>query len=220
MQIRIRLILSGLVLLLLLGCSLSSLLVDTGLSKIYREFDAPAATAAMRETLAIGGVTPENSPETETPEIVNLVSTTVPCAYVWDTQPLVEESAQLKVAFQDHGLGRAEVWATAYGERCVNLDTNSTVGGFLIIQTDFHVRMAVQDHQDEEALGRLLGQITQTLVDIPGESFPGTQTGSVAVEFSQDGQIQNFWFPLAQAELFYEQGLRDAALYQALRALK
>lgn len=226
MHAKTRLLFSGLVTLFLLGCGASSLLADAGIPELYREFDGPAATLALQRTRAAGGQVPVAGEDTTapltftaTPAPEALLLTNVPCAYSWDTQPLQEETARVRVAFEESGLGRAEVWATAYGERCVNLDTNSTVGGFRIIQTDYHVRMGVQDLADEEALGKLLGQIVQTLAGFPEGTFPGSQTGSVSVEFLQEDQGEDLWFPLSGAMEAYRSGLRDAAFLQALRNL-
>lgn len=217
MQNRPRLIVFGFALFLATGCRISSLFLDSGLSEVYPAFDAPAATLDAQRTQTAGTEGSEGLQDTATPEIIELKETDVSCAYVWDTQPLQEETAQLQVAFKNSGLGRAEVWATAYGERCVNVDTKNTVGGFLILQTDVHVRLTVLDMEDEDALGKLLVQITQILTELPEDAFPGTQKGYVGVEFSQEGQVLNLWFPLIEAEDAIESGLRDAAFLQALR---
>jgi len=217
MKIRPRVIMIGLVLVLAAGCRISSLFLDSGLPDVYPVLDGPAATLDAQRTQTMAARLPTALPETATPEIVDLFVTGVPCAYVWDTQPLQEETAMVQVAFKDKGLSRAVVWAEAYGERCVNVDTKLTVGGFLILQTDVHVRMAVLDMEDEDALGKLLVQITRTLAELPEDVFPGTQKGYVGVEFSQDEELLNLWFPLSHAEQALDGGLRDAALLHALQ---
>ncbi len=217
MQTRPRMSIMGLVLVFVTGCRLSTLFLDSGLSEIYPALDEPAATLDAQRTQTMAAKLPTALPETVTPVIVEGIETDVPCAYVWDTLPLQEETALLQVAFNDTGLGRAEVWAEAYGERCVNVDTKNTVGGFLILQTDVHVRMAVLELEDDDALGRLLVQITRTLSDLPEDSFPGTQKGYVGVEFSQDGELMNLWFLLSTAEQAIAGGLRDAAFLYALQ---
>ena len=217
MQNRTRIILIGFVLAFATGCRIATLFLDSGLPEVYPALGEPAATLDAQRTQTMAAKLPTALPDTSTPEIVGLNRTGVPCAYVWDTQPLQEETAQLQVAFRESGLSRAEVWAEAYGERCVNVDTKNTVGGFIILQTDVHVRMAVLDMEDEDALGRLLALITRTLADLPDDVFPGTQKGNVGVEFSQDGELLNLWFLLSDGEEALESGLRDAALLNALR---
>ena len=217
MQNRPRKIMIGFVLILTTGCRISSLFLDSGLPEVYPALDEPAATLDAQRTQTMAASLPTALPATATPEIVDLNETGVPCAYVWDTQPLQEETAQLQVAFKNNSLSRAKVWAEAYGERCVNIDTKNTVGGFLILETDVHVRMAVLDMEDEDALGKLLVQITRTLAELPEDSFPGSQKGYVGVEFSQDGELLNLWFLLSDGEEALEDGLRDAAFLNALR---
>ena len=217
MQTRARMIMMGIVLVFVTGCRVSTLFLDSGLPEVYPALNEPAATLDAQRTQTMAAKLPSALPETATPVIVDLNETGVPCAYVWDTQPLQEETALLQVAFNDNGLGRAEVWAEAYGERCVNVNTKNTVGGFLILQTDVYVRMAVLDLEDEDALGRLLVQITRTLSDLPEDSFPGTQTGYVGVEFSQDEELMNLWFLMSTAEQAVDGGLRDAAFLYALQ---
>ena len=217
MQNRPRMILIGLSLAFATACRLATLFLDSGLPEVYPALDVPAATLDAQRTQTMAAKLPTAPPATSTPEIVDLNGTGVPCAYVWDTQPLQEETAQLQVAFRENGLSRAEVWAEAYGERCVNVDTKNTVGGFIILQTDVHVRMAVLDMEDEDALGKLLALITQTLSNLPDSVFPGTQKGYVGVEFSQDGDLLNLWFLLSDGEKALEDGLRNADLLNALR---
>ncbi len=198
MQNRPRKLIMGLVLILATGCRMSTLFLDSGLPEVYPALDEPAATLDAQRTQTMAARLPTALPETATPEIVEGTETDVPCAYVWDTQPLQEETALLQVAFKNNSLSRAEVWAEAYGERCVNVDTKNTVGGFLILQTDVHVRMAVLDMEDEDALGRLLVQITRTAEpSCQKTAFPGTQKGYVGVEFSQDGELLNLWYLLS-----------------------
>jgi hypothetical protein len=217
MKNRPRMVMIGLVLILATGCRISSLFLDSGLPEVYPALDEPAATLNAQRTQTMASRLPTGLPETATLETVNLNETGVPCAYVWDTQPLQEETAQVQVAFKNNSLSRAEVWAEAYGERCVNVDTKLTVGGFLILQTDVHVRMAVLDLEDEDALGRLLMQITRTLAELPEDTFPGTQKGYVGVEFSHEENLLNLWFLLSDGEEALEDGLRDAAFLNALR---
>jgi hypothetical protein len=217
MQNRMRKLIMGLVLILATGCRISTLFLDSGLPEVYPALDEPAATLDALRTQTMAARLPTSLPETATPEIVEGTGTDVPCAYVWDTQPLQEETALLQVAFRNNSLSRAEVWAEAYGERCVNVVTKNTVGGFLILQTDVHVRMAVLDMEDEDALGRLLAQITRTVSELPEDAFPGTQKGYVGVEFSQDGELLNFWYLLSEGEDALEVGLQGAVFLNALR---
>lgn len=217
MRYKLRLLFAGLILLILMGCQLSSALLDSGLPKVVSELDAPAATLAMQRTRSAQANQPAIGQATLTPEIVSLIQTDVPCAYVWDTMPLPEETAEIQVAFQRNGLGRAEVWATAYGERCVNVETKTTVGGFLIVQTDFHVRMQIQDIADEDALGRLVADMTRTVLSLPEGTFPGKQKGYVSAAFIQEDEVLEMAFLLKDAEAALGEGLQGAALLQRLR---
>ncbi len=217
MHNRLRGIMIGFAFILATGCRTATLFLDSGLPEVYPALDEPAATLAAQRTQTMAARLPAALSETPMPETVDLNETGIPCAYVWDTQPLPEETALVQVAFRNNSLGRAEVWAEAYGERCINVDTKNTVGGFSILQTDVYVRMTVLDMEDQDSLGRLLAQIIRTLTDLPEDSFPGTQTGYVGVEFSQDGEVLNLWFLLNDAKEVFEEGLRDAALLNALR---
>lgn len=212
-----RLLFAGLSFLFMVSCQISSLLLDSGLPKVVSELDAPAATLAMQRTRTAQASQPASGQATLTPEIVSLVQTNVPCAYVWDTMPLPEESAEIQVAFQRNGLGRAEVWVTAYGERCVNVETKTTVGGFLIVQTDFHVRMQIQDIADEDALGRLVADMTRTVLSLPEGTFPGRQKGFISIAFIQENEVLEMAFQIEEIETALGEGLQGAALLQRLR---
>lgn len=212
------LLFAGLSLLFMVICQMSSLLLDSGLPKVVSELDVPAATLAMQRTRTAQASQPASGQATQTPEIVSLVQTNVPCAYVWDTMPLPEESAEIQVAFQRNGLGRAEVWATAYGERCVNVETKTTVGGFLIVQTDFHVRMPILDIADEDAMGRLVADMTRTVLSLPEGTFPGRQMGFMSIAFIQENEVFEVAFQLEDIETTLGEGLQGAALLQRLRS--
>ncbi|NPV75851.1 MAG: hypothetical protein HPY59_05675 [Anaerolineae bacterium] len=169
--------------------------------------------AAMRTPTPNPALPPQNEALlTTTPE----TETGGPCAYTWTTRSLPDVSEEATAAFNRAGLYHVEVKAEAYGENCVNTLTKSATS-FTVMETDFRVIAKVEDIQDQDALGGILYRIIEALLSLPLDTYPGTRMGYAGVRFTDDVGEVNLWFELQAGREAVEQGLRGAALLEALR---
>ena len=107
-------------------------------------------------------------PATPTPEAFDSQN----CAWMWATQALPQLSASIQQAVDAKGLLTVQISASAFGENCINSQTNQ-VRGFATTETDFNVRMTLTDPQDISLAGNELAGLLDVLADLPPESTPG-----------------------------------------------
>jgi hypothetical protein len=201
------------ILLSMLGCNYLSYIIDPRLLTPI----APTATikkmAATPTTSTETPVSLTDSPQAEqpTPQI------TQSCAYVWSSQPLLDISNQLQVSFNAVGLAKIKVLAEAYGEVCLNTETNAA-GNLIVLHTDFKLDIPVDSIQEEEKLGQLIYSSLNILARQNTSTLPGKRMGYVIVKFhSADKQEINLRFPLETGMKNIEKGLRGVELYQAIK---
>ncbi len=169
--------------------------------------------AALRTPTPGSALPPQNEILlTATPE----TDTGGQCAYTWTTRSLPEVSEEATAAFNRAGLYQVEVKAEAYGENCVNTITKSATS-FTVMETDFRVVAKVEDIQDQDALGEVLHRTIEALLSLPLDTYPGTRMGYAGVRFTDGVGEVNLWFELQAGKEAIEQGLRGAALLEALR---
>jgi hypothetical protein len=92
-----------------------------------------------------------------------------PCAYTWAYHDADELSALLDAEVKAID-PTASAHANFYGEDCAYADGSST---FSALETDFYIRIPVNDLTDEEALGIWMAQILQFTTQIPQEQIQG-----------------------------------------------
>ena len=141
------------------------------------------------------GNSPTSISVTQTPSIASTSTVTItetstsaslegPCAYVWayhDAPELTQKLGTAVRAINSVASARAEY----YGEDCVYSDGHSTFGA---METDFHVRLPVDDLTNEEAFGNWMAQVLPTIAKIPHEEIQGNY-----------GFVE-FWFEKNDAE--------------------
>jgi hypothetical protein len=139
------------------------------------------------------------------------------CAYVWSNRSQPELTQQLNQAFQDAGMREVEAQASAYGEDCLNPDTN-TVVAFSALQTDFYINVRVASASDGQAMGEWTEKVTRVVDQLPQEGIPGPNKGQISLTFDDGAQKVTLWFPRARAKELIESGMRGSELFEALRA--
>lgn len=197
----------------MLGCNYLSYIIDP------RLLTPIAPTATIKKTDATPKMNTETpvllteSLQTEqpTPQI------TQSCAYVWSSQPLPDISNQLQISFNAVGLAKIKVLAEAYGEVCLDTETNAA-GNLIVLHTDFNLDIPVDSIQEEEKLGQLLYSSLNILARQNASTLPGKRMGYVIVKFhAADKQEINLRFPLETGMKAIEKGLRGVELYQAIK---
>ena len=104
------------------------------------------------------------------------------CFYTWATQPLPDLTAKVQSAIDAAGLKDIQANAQAYGENCIDPQTNQPVS-FATMETDFHITAEVADLTNRDDLGNLLEKILVVLDTFPAGKVPGPQPGSITVSF-------------------------------------
>ncbi len=151
---------------------LSLALSACALSNIATPVDTP-----QTRTVEPATTTPAPSP-TGTPAITPASGN---CAYVWASHDLPDLSQKVASSLQalDPNVTGS---AYAYGEDCVYGDGHST---FSAMETDFRVKVTVDNLADEEALGNWVAQVMDVITKLPADELSGPQPGRVQFEFSK-----------------------------------
>ena len=154
---------------------------------------------------------------TRTPTYTPSLTPTVEsqCAWVWATQPLPEIGKKVQTALEAAKLPVTDVSAEAFGENCVDSQTNQ-VTSFGAIETDFRIALQVRSLKDAEKLGSLLEQTLVVLDGFPTGSTPGSQPGIVGVTFQAGKETTNLSFTVTEGKAARDKGLHGAALLEAL----
>lgn len=151
---------------------------------------AATAALALQTVSAPQQDSPPASPWTESQTSGEGVSATdTPlfqgCAYSWANRPAPELTETLDAQIKEINPD-ASATATQFGEDCLKADGSVTFG---VMQTDFKVRLPVDDLSKEEEFGNWVAQVMQLVTAIPREEIPGLNYGFV-----------EFWFEKNESE--------------------
>jgi hypothetical protein len=135
---------------------------------------------------------PQPSPSADSVSMTVPAPTEVPtaieadgqCGYMWATHNADELSAMIDEeirAIDPAASGNASF----YGEDCVYADGHST---FSVMETDFYVRILVDDLTNEEAFGDWISQVMKIVIAFPREKIQGNY-----------GFVE-FWFEKSETE--------------------
>lgn len=131
-----------------------------------------------------------NAPTQETPPTDNTVVsiTDTPtlayegCAFSWAYQDAPELTTKLDTAIKEIN-SNASATATVFGEECIRADGSKTFGA---METDFKIRLPVDDLTQREAFGNFVKQVMQIVIEIPREELPGPKDGFVEFWFEKN----------------------------------
>lgn len=168
---------------------------------------SPLPTTADRDT-ALTALTPPAS------QISSLTPDPNSCGYQWAQQDLPELSASLQGAIQALE-PNAQAGAFAFGENCILSD--GTIARFLPMETDFNIRLSVDDLANEAVLGRWIVNVMDVIQDIPAEQIVGPRPGRVSIVFqsSTAQSVINFYVNQYQG---LPPGLNHTEIYESLLA--
>ena len=135
---------------------------------------------------------PQPTPNADSVSMTVLAATDAPtaaedagqCAYMWATHNADELSAKIdeEIRIIDPA---ASGNASYYGEDCVYADGHST---FSAMETDFYVRIPVDNLTNEEAFGDWISQVMKIVIAFPREQIQGKY-----------GFVE-FWFEKSEGE--------------------
>ncbi len=149
-------------------------------------------------------------PPTETP--TPTVPAYQPCAYTWAYKDLPDITSELQAAIQ-HILPEAEAHATAFGEDCVAQDGSATFGA---METDFYIRVPIEDLNDDNALGSIVEQVLPIIDEFPRPRVPGPMDGFVEFTFFIGNEQRVIRVPIPLGIQLRKDGLRGAELLRAI----
>jgi hypothetical protein len=161
-----------------------------------------------------------NTQTAPVPEAAAAVETATPpdpadCAFVWSNRTLPDLSTEVNKAFRDQGYAEVQVEASAYGEDCLNTQTNAVVR-FSALQTDFFVTVALDAVNDPQEMGEWVETVMRVLEAFPPGKAPGPNPGYVGVAFTDGTESVDLWFTRTRAANLVKEGLSGGELYDAL----
>jgi hypothetical protein len=140
----------------------------------------------------------------------------IDCAFVWSNHSLPEVSSEINQAFRQEGFPEVEVEASAYGEDCLNPETNQIVR-FVAMQTDFYINVSVEGINNSQVMGEWVERSVRILEAFPPGKVPGPNAGYIGISFTSGLENENLWFARSKAKNLIEEGLKGSELYEALR---
>ena len=106
------------------------------------------------------------------------------CAYTWayHDDPALTEKLNTQIQALDEN---ANASATLFGEDCLYADGHSTFG---VMETDFYIRLQVEDLSDEEPLGNWIHESMEVVTQLPREEIQGGRYGFVEYYFETESE--------------------------------
>lgn len=139
-----------------------------------------------------------------------------PCAFIWASQSLPEESRQIEQLLNQAGIEDVRVVVEAFGENCVT--AKGQIVRFAVMQTDIRLFINVQSLSDQTELGNLTRNLLKIITAIPITDLPGSQPGYIGIQFiSEQEQVLNLWFRRDVAEELLQAGVEGEELLQKLQ---
>jgi len=139
------------------------------------------------------------------------------CAFVWSTREAPETTAHLQVAMQEAGYDKVHVTALAYGENCINAETNE-VEYFAAMQTDLMLQVNVDNIEDTTSLGDWAEKCFRVALNVPADIYEGGGIGNVSMRFVSPMGDVAVGFMGSQMMGLLEQNYHGADLFAALTA--
>lgn len=124
--------------------------------------------------ITITAETPRTGSETITP-------TDEGCAFVWGYHDAPELTEKVDAAVRSMN-EQASARASLFGEDCIYAGGQSTFG---VMETDFHVRLPVEDLSAEAAFGNWMAQVLPIITQISREQIQGNY-GFVEFRFEKN----------------------------------
>ena len=144
-------------------------------------------------------------PPTNTPVIAQPVGQ---CAYTWAYHNAEELGAMIDTAMHDLSPATSGN-ASFYGEDCTYADGHST---FSAMETDFYIRIPVDDLTNEDALGEWISQVLRVVLEFPNDFIQG-RYGFVEFWFEKESEHVMVRVPIQQY-IDGTHGITGAALFR------
>jgi hypothetical protein len=172
-------------------------------------FAAYQSVSAPPPTVETEPPTTAEAPASETEAAPDTSLPTEPCGYQWayqDDPGLTEELDTAVKALNPSASARVQ----AFGENCVRADGASTFGA---METDFYIRLPVEDLSNEEQFGNWVKQVLDIVTQIPRDKLQGPNYGFVEFTFEKSEAEQIIFRAPIQQYLNEAQGKSGAELF-------
>jgi hypothetical protein len=137
------------------------------------------------------------------------------CAYMWARRPLPAITQYAQIALNLAGVAYTNAYAEAYGEDCIDSQTNQVVG-FGAMSTDFYLTIPVDNLADASSLGKLALRAYAALTDGIYLNWLPAPFGYLDITFTLGGEQK-----ILRGMFSQYRGPRDAAaLVEALGGLR
>lgn len=150
-------------------------------------------------------------------------SRSVQCGWAWHTEVNPELSAEIQRRLDEQlpPAVTAEIRAESFGENCTNSD--GTVRGFGVMQTDFRIRVFIENPPADDAvqiIAPVVRDILLVLADYPPDTNPGPVTGMIGIEIPGQDEVIRLWARYDFVMDVLEQGLTGQELLAALSMIE
>ena len=154
---------------------------------------------------------------TDTPEPTDspVPPTARPCAYAWANKELPDETAVFQEALKKAGLGLVDVTLSAYGENCLDTQTEKVVS-FGIMQTDFYFIIPVSTLSDNTEKGNWAAKVLAVVKDFPPGKVPGPNRGACGITFQTVAESSMLRFSVDTGLRAIDAGLSGEELFNLL----
>ena len=169
-----------------------------------------AAALTVLTTISTPG---SESPATESPP--ETISPYAPaglgnCSFQWAYQSATDLTVEFDAAVKEMA-SEASSHVEFFGENCVYADGTSTFGA---METDFYVRVQLEDLSDEGSLGSTISKVMGIVTGIPREKLQGPNYGFVEFVFEKSEAERIVIRVPIQQYLNEAKDLSDAELFQ------
>lgn len=144
---------------------------------------ALSATAAFVALQTVNAPAQDEAiPNSETPFTETASTLRGNCYFTWAYQDAPELTNKLDTSVKELNQS-ASATATLFGEDCTYEDGASTFGA---METDFTIRLPVEDLSSHEEFGNWIKQVMQIVTQFPREELPGPNYGFVEFRFEKN----------------------------------
>lgn len=141
----------------------------------------------------------------------------IQCAYAWARRDLPDVTTLAAAALAEAGIADTSVRVEAYGEECIDFNTN-TVKGFGAMTTDFYLTAQVNRLTNQLLADYVVSAYT-ALTTIPQDSLPA-RFGYLDIRFTSGDQIKRLRTMFDTVKRVLDEGLSGAALLAGLGGLR
>jgi hypothetical protein len=185
-------------------------ITETALVAEYQTMQSLTATPTPSLTLTVSPI----ALATSTTESASFTQ----CAYSWAHRDLPDVTTLAQAALDKIDIPKTTVRADAYGEDCIDLDTNK-VKSFGAMTTDFYLTVELSNLGDQTALADYVSNVYTALIALPQDSLPA-RPGYLDMTFTSTAETKHLRTTFDEIKSALDKGLTGANFLDALDGLR